>query len=77
MILSRASKRSLDERVVLEWNSITYSVFIKDASKSTFFKPEYKEKTILKGLDGRAKSGELLAIMGPTGIILIILVEFF
>jgi len=77
MILSRASRRSAEEKVVLEWNAISYSVFLKDPNKSTFMKPVYTDKLILKGLDGRARSGELLAIMGPTGIRIILLLKFF
>lgn len=51
----RASART-KEKLVLEWNDIEYSVAIKN-----------QDKKILNGCSGRAESGHMLAIMGPTG----------
>eukprot|EP01041_Mallomonas_annulata_P001000 gene1000-1966_t len=65
--LKYVTTRSVDEKVFLEWSDLNYSVFTKDSVKSTFSKPIYTEKAILKNLNGWAKSGQLLAIMGPTG----------
>ena len=31
------------------------------------FRPAYKEKQILQGVSGYAETGQLLAVMGPTG----------
>ena len=67
MSIKRVSRRSADECCNLEWSSITYSTFSKDPVRSTFLKPVYNEKVILKSLNGQAKTGQLLAIMGPTG----------
>jgi ABC-type multidrug transport system ATPase subunit len=53
--------------VVIEWQDINYLMRMKDQKKSKFMKPVYYQKKILNGLSGRAVSGELLAIMGPTG----------
>jgi ABC-type multidrug transport system ATPase subunit len=61
------SMRSKDERVVITWHNITFQTVLKDPSKSTFLNTAYKTKNILNGLNGRAASGELLAILGPTG----------
>lgn len=52
-----------DEKLVLEWDRVCYSTFTKD--------PVAKKmvcKDILHNCSGRGESGELLAIMGPTGI---------
>jgi len=50
------------QKVHLEWKNINYNVVIKDPITKT-----YKEKTILHNVSGSAESGQLLAIMGPTG----------
>ena len=55
------------QKVRLEWSNINYSVYAKDAMKSSFMSPVYNEKVILDNVSGAAESGELLAIMGPTG----------
>ena len=44
------------EHLVLEWKDIEYSVAIKN-----------QEKKVLNKCNGRAESGRMLAIMGPTG----------
>ena len=49
-------------KVRLEWKNLTYKVVLKDAITK-----KYKEKTILNNVSGSAESGQLLAIMGPTG----------
>jgi hypothetical protein len=54
-------------RICMSWENINLSVAIKDSKQSTFFNPKYKIKKILQGVTGKAVSGELLAIMGPTG----------
>jgi len=46
---------------------VKYSVFQKNPQESSAFKTQYKEKNILKGVSGMAETGQLLAIMGPTG----------
>lgn len=61
------SMRSKEERVVINWHNLTFQTVLKDPSKSTPFKNVYKTKSILNGLNGSAASGELLAILGPTG----------
>jgi ABC-type multidrug transport system ATPase subunit len=65
--ISRTSSRNVDERVVLTWEDLTFETIVKDVDKSTLFKPVYKLKKILRSLNGSIKSGELLAILGPTG----------
>jgi len=59
--------RSEEEKVVLIWKDLTFQTNVKDSNKSTLFKPVYSTRKILKGLSGRAESGQLIAIMGPTG----------
>ena len=61
------SQRSKNVSVAIEWKNINYYVRIKDSNKSKFLKPVYNNKKVLDGLSGKARSGELLAIMGPTG----------
>ena len=55
------------EKISLMWEDINLYVRSKDATKSNLLNPVYKDKRILRSLYGRATSGELLAIMGPTG----------
>lgn len=62
-----ASTRSKDEHVTIEWDNLEYSVLTKDSKNSTFMKGVMKNNRILKNVSGRAESGQLLAIMGPTG----------
>lgn len=54
-------------RISLRWENINLSVVTKNAAQSKFLRPVYKQKKILRNISGHAKSGELLAIMGPTG----------
>lgn len=61
------SQRSKDERVVVTWKNLNFQTVIKDGDKSKPFQPVYKTKVILDNLHGRAESGQLLAILGPTG----------
>jgi len=53
--------------IKLQWTNINYSVISKDSLKSKPFAPVYIKKGIIVNGNGIAKSGELLAIMGPTG----------
>lgn len=62
-----SSSRSKSESIELSWKDVNYSIAVKDAQKSKIFAPVYGVKHILNDLSGSAKSGELLAIMGPTG----------
>jgi len=55
------------ESIVLEWKDVSYSRLEKDSEKSGMLSTQFKKKDILCGLNGCAKSGRLLAIMGPTG----------
>lgn len=54
-------------RVSLAWENIDLAIAVKDAEKSSFMNTVYKKKQILHAISGHAVSGELLAIMGPTG----------
>jgi energy-coupling factor transporter ATP-binding protein EcfA2 len=62
-----AATRSKDEHVTIEWDNIEYAVITKDSKNSTFMKTASKNNRILRNLSGRAESGQLIAIMGPTG----------
>lgn len=62
-----SQSRSANEKIRVEWKDVNYSILVKDAAKSTLLVPAYKNKRILRGLNGSVSSGELLAIMGPTG----------
>lgn len=64
--ISSSSIRGLDEKVYISWKDINYQTLIKDSS-STLIKPVYKLKKMLVNMNGHAESGELLAILGPTG----------
>lgn len=55
-------------RVSLVWEDIDMAIVVPDSSKSTIFHKVKKSKRILKSVSGKAVSGELLAIMGPTGM---------
>jgi ABC-type multidrug transport system fused ATPase/permease subunit len=57
------------ENIELEWTSIDYNVLVVDPLKSTIFKKSYTEKKILSNISGSAKTGQLVAIMGPSGAI--------
>lgn len=61
------SQRSKDEKVVLTWENLSFITLVKDLEKSRPFNSAYKSKKILDNLQGRAESGELLAILGPSG----------
>jgi ABC-type multidrug transport system ATPase subunit len=66
-IISSKSNRTFEQKVVLEWENINYSCSTKDDSKSSIFNNIQKERKILDNISGRAESGDLLAILGPTG----------
>jgi hypothetical protein len=65
--LTNASNQNGTGRVTLTWDNLNLTILAKDVSKSKIFRPQYKYKRILRNLSGRCVSGELLAIMGPTG----------
>jgi ABC-type multidrug transport system fused ATPase/permease subunit len=54
-------------KISLVWENVHLYVLSKDPLKSKFLRPVFKNKHILNGVTGKASSGELLAIMGPTG----------
>lgn len=62
-----ATSRANDGGIDLEWKNVNFSILVKDRGKSSFGKTAYKTKEILKDVSGRVLSGQLLAIMGPTG----------
>ena len=68
-----ASSRNDNEKITIEWKDLNYSILAKDPVKSSFFSPVYKNKRILRSMQGNVSSGELLAIMGPTGTFLAVL----
>lgn len=45
-----SNSRSSNEKITLTWKNISYTVIQKDSIKSTFFKPVYKNKHILRFL---------------------------
>jgi hypothetical protein len=62
-----SKSRRINEKVVLTWTDLNYSVKEKDGKKSTMFSPSYRIKDIVKSAHGTAESGDLLALMGPSG----------
>jgi hypothetical protein len=46
--------------VKLEWKDVYYSVLVGRGEN-------LREKVILRGMTGEAQSGQLVAILGPTG----------
>jgi ABC-type multidrug transport system fused ATPase/permease subunit len=64
-----SSSRSGDEKITMVWKDINFYMLEKDSAESKFMKPEYRTKHILQNVNGMAESGQLLAIMGPTGLI--------
>jgi len=62
-----ASTRSNDEKVVLGWDNINYSLLVKDTKTSKPFATKYKEKKILLDINGTVESGQLMSIMGASG----------
>ena len=53
--------------ITIEWKNINYGILVKDVKISKPFRPVYVNRKIVNNVSGKAKSGELLAIMGPTG----------
>ncbi len=53
--------------VFLEWKDLNFSVLEKNSAKRKFMAPVIEKKRILQNVNGHAKSGQLLAIMGATG----------
>jgi ABC-type multidrug transport system ATPase subunit len=64
---SEVIKHTRAKHVVLEWENIDYWVRVKNSKESRFLRPVYQNNRILANVKGRAESGQLLAIMGPTG----------
>jgi ABC-type multidrug transport system ATPase subunit/ABC-type multidrug transport system permease subunit len=64
---SRVLSQDKNLRIAMAWEKINLSVMVKDAARSNFLHSAYKPKQILTDISGKAVSGELLAIMGPTG----------
>jgi len=67
---TQVSKRSDGDGkadVFLQWKNLNLSILEKDPKKSGFCNPVMEQKKILRNINGYAKSGQLLAIMGPTG----------
>lgn len=62
-----SQSRNANEKIHIEWKDVNYSILAKDATKSSILAPVFKNKRILRNLNGSVRSGELLAIMGPTG----------
>lgn len=60
--------RDEEQSVNLMWQNINYSVLEKDPERSTKFHTEYKEKNIVVNASGYAESGQLLAVLGPSGM---------
>jgi ABC-type multidrug transport system ATPase subunit len=65
-----SQSRDSHEHVLITWENIDYSVLANDPSASKFLRPVLKNKKILRSMSGSAESGQLLAIMGPTGSLL-------
>jgi hypothetical protein len=61
-----SSSRGKKDKVVMEWKNLNYETMVKDPA-SPWFMPKYTHKKILQNCSGVASSGEMLAIMGPTG----------
>jgi len=57
-----AATRQSEDKITLEWENLEYSTFVKDPRLKQFVR-----KDILRNVTGHGSSGELLAIMGPTG----------
>ena len=56
-----------DGSIKLEWSDINYSILVKNTEKSKLCSKVWKKREILRGVSGSVASGQLLAIMGPTG----------
>lgn len=62
-----SASRDASEKVELVWDNIEFETIVKDEKNSSLKEKKYKNKKILRNLSGRACSGELIAILGPTG----------
>jgi ABC-type multidrug transport system ATPase subunit len=63
---SFTTKLQMHESIRLDWKDINYNMMVKNP-KSTPINTIYDDKQILRSQSGFARSGEMLAIMGPTG----------
>ena len=52
--------RSANEKIIIEWKDVEFSMLTPDKVNSSLFKQVYIEKKILKGVSGNVQSGELL-----------------
>ena len=64
-----SQSRAGHEKILMTWSDIEYSILTKDPKESKAFRAVMKSKTIISSMSGSAESGELLAIMGPTGCV--------
>ena len=64
-----SQSRAGHEKILMTWSDIEYSILVKDPKASKPFHSVMKSKTIISSMSGSAESGELLAIMGPTGLV--------
>ncbi len=62
-----SSNQATEEIVTLRWHNLTYEILPK--RKFTFKKDQKKPIKILDGVSGHVKRGELVAILGPSGMI--------
>jgi ABC-type multidrug transport system ATPase subunit len=61
--LSKYFNNNDHEKVSLLWDNISYNILVPDENNSKIM----KARKILQNLKGKAESGDLLAILGPTG----------
>ena len=58
-----SQSRQGDSSVTIEWKDVVFSTLLTDKAASTHFKTVFQVRKILKGLNGRVTSGEMLAVM--------------
>ncbi|KAK8685363.1 hypothetical protein V6N13_041366 [Hibiscus sabdariffa] len=68
-----SSNVPIKDPFVLSFNNLTYDVKVRHKSRFPFpgsnnvISPENNTKSLLNGITGEAKEGEIMAIMGPSG----------